>query len=674
MPEFPISMLRHSSRNMRTVRTDDDLDSLMASMVERHARGLHPLIQNLRGVQVSPKKVEIHAGGRRLTALLKLRNANQIPNDIKIPVELDAASDALEVSIMENTLRVPPHPYDQFVSFKKLADTGLAPEQIAQRFGTKPNWVRQRLALAGLHPELLELLKRDELPIACAQALTISSDQNQQLDTWMRLPSFHRDQHQIRRILRDARTPVAAAFFPIQAYIDEGGIVERDLFDEKDQGSIGSPALFARMQREAVDQKIAELRAEWGEVIECDPTHSWYHWAQKLGLEEMDRAGTRGLTDAEMAEYDTLTKRHDEIHDKDEDNWEAEEASLQTELQQIEDRLEQLDGLERQPVFSPEQKKNGVVLVLYTPPNNLTIRLGYMRPQPVEQEPQADEGGGEQKGQPGHANQANDNPQPPRPKLDEVAEDPDGGKPYASAVLDRLAVAKSHAIQDLVAGDYEMALRVATYHLIDGGFRLNPGYSGADFVCIRQIAHCAANSNQALADGMAAISRKIGLADDTATPAYRHEEFIARHPERWQAILGAPFSMVTALFAYLVARSVGVHSESMKSPAMYADIVEGYGLRMVNRWRPDAKFLLGLTKAQLHAILVNNQLAELSIRWKECKKPDLVDHMQKMFDGLPPAGLGPTAQAAVLDLIGTWVPHGLDFYTPQPDAASEAAD
>src|SRR5689334_15008989 len=112
MPDFPISMLRHSSRNMRTVANDEDLDELMESMVSRHARGLCPLIQNLRGVQVSPKKIEIHAGGRRLTALLRLRNCNRIPNDIKIPVELDRAEDALEVSIMENTLRVPPHPYD----------------------------------------------------------------------------------------------------------------------------------------------------------------------------------------------------------------------------------------------------------------------------------------------------------------------------------------------------------------------------------------------------------------------------------------------------------------------------------------------------------------------------------------------------------------------------------
>ena len=64
-------------------------------------------------------------------------------------------SDAVEISLAENEMREAMHPADQFDAFKKLADEGKGPEEIAARFGTTPRIVEQRLKLAVVSPKLM---------------------------------------------------------------------------------------------------------------------------------------------------------------------------------------------------------------------------------------------------------------------------------------------------------------------------------------------------------------------------------------------------------------------------------------------------------------------------------------------------------------------------------------
>ena len=487
----------------RAEQGDDGLDDLAASMRERLARGLPPLIHNLRGCRVGAKKIEIHAGGRRLAALLRLRGEAVIPASFPVPVELDSPEDAAEVSMMENQLRLPPHPYDQFTGFRRLAEQGLDPDRIAQRFGARASWVRQRLALAALHPDLLELLKRDELPVACAQALTLTADRERQLECWTRLPAWQRDARSIRRLLRDAAIPAAAALFPVADYLAAGGVIERDLFDERDQGAIASPALFAAMQRAEVDRRIAALKAEgWAEVIECDPGPGWYHHVREMDLEEMACAGERGLSAEEAAERDRLLARADTLHGLPEAAFAAERDAYEAELDTIERRLEALDALGKTRIYRPDQRAAGVVLVLFSPPGSLVVREGLTRRSGACGEPATSPG----------PDGANDNAAGP-PQTPEPAEDRSAGKPYASAVLRSLAAAKSHALQDLVSGDPEMALRIAVHHLLDGGYRLNSGHDGYDRVGLRLAEHACAEDNRVLNDGLREVLARIGMPD-----------------------------------------------------------------------------------------------------------------------------------------------------------------
>jgi ParB family transcriptional regulator, chromosome partitioning protein len=106
----------------------------------------HGLLQNL---QVRPAakggKFEVAAGGRRLAALKLLAQRKQMSRLAEIACNVLDDEDAGEISLAENTIRIPMHPADQFDAFKALADTGKGAEEIAGRFGCTPAVVCQRL-------------------------------------------------------------------------------------------------------------------------------------------------------------------------------------------------------------------------------------------------------------------------------------------------------------------------------------------------------------------------------------------------------------------------------------------------------------------------------------------------------------------------------------------------
>jgi len=120
------------------------------------ARGLK---QNLivHPASLDPKDVHaVVAGGRRLKALQELAAEGVIPADFKVPCLVEQPEQALETSLMENTVRAAMHPADEFVAMAALTDAGEDIDAVAIRFGTSERHVRQRLRLGKLAPELLD--------------------------------------------------------------------------------------------------------------------------------------------------------------------------------------------------------------------------------------------------------------------------------------------------------------------------------------------------------------------------------------------------------------------------------------------------------------------------------------------------------------------------------------
>jgi ParB family chromosome partitioning protein len=139
---IPLDKLVLSPTNVRkTPPSATEEAELKASI---RARGLK---QNLvvHPTSLDPKDVHaVVAGGRRLKALQELAAEGVIAADFKVPCLIEQPDQALETSLMENTIRAAMHPADEFVAMAGLIDAGAPIEAVATRFGVPERHVRQR--------------------------------------------------------------------------------------------------------------------------------------------------------------------------------------------------------------------------------------------------------------------------------------------------------------------------------------------------------------------------------------------------------------------------------------------------------------------------------------------------------------------------------------------------
>jgi ParB family chromosome partitioning protein len=198
MQTIPLTQLVPSAQNVRKTGTKDGIEALAASIAA------HGLLQNLQVRPATGGHYEVVAGGRRLAALKLLAKQKQIAADYPVPCRALDGADATEISLAENEMRLPMHPADQFDAFKKLADNGKGPEEIAARFGTTAKIVMQRLKLAVVSPKLIALYRKDEMTLDCLMAFTVSDQHRQQEKVWAALPDWARERPgQIRDALTE---------------------------------------------------------------------------------------------------------------------------------------------------------------------------------------------------------------------------------------------------------------------------------------------------------------------------------------------------------------------------------------------------------------------------------------------------------------------------------------
>jgi ParB family chromosome partitioning protein len=142
-----LSQLVLSPANVRKTPATAAEDAALEASIR--AKGI---LQNLivHPTPIDGKGVyQVDAGGRRLVILQKLAAEGVIDLDTKIPCKVEQPEDAVETSLMENTVRAAMHPADEFAAMAALIDAGAAIEDVATRFGVSERHVRQRLALAS---------------------------------------------------------------------------------------------------------------------------------------------------------------------------------------------------------------------------------------------------------------------------------------------------------------------------------------------------------------------------------------------------------------------------------------------------------------------------------------------------------------------------------------------
>ena len=186
MQTIPLTQLIPSPLNVRKTGSKDGIERLPpASPPMACCKTCRCALPTKDGSRLWPEA----AASRRLQLLAKQK---QIAADYPVPCHALDGADATEISLAENEMRLPMHPADQFDAFKKLADDGKGPEEIAARFGTTAKTVIQRLKLAVVSPKLIALYRKDEMTLDCLMAFTVTDSQKQQEKVWKELPEWAR--------------------------------------------------------------------------------------------------------------------------------------------------------------------------------------------------------------------------------------------------------------------------------------------------------------------------------------------------------------------------------------------------------------------------------------------------------------------------------------------------
>ena len=238
--DIPFNKLMLSQSNVRRIKAGVSIEELAEDIARRTllqsltVRPVHDANGNETGM------FEIPAGGRRYRALELLVKQKRLAKTAPIPCVIREGGIAEEDSLAENVQRAPLHPLDQFRAFLALREKGQSEEEIAAAFFVAVSVVKQRLRLASVSPRLLDVYAEDGITLDQLMAFTVNDNHERQEQVFERISqSYAREPHVIRRMLTEGAVRAAdkrAQFVGLDAYVDAGGGVMRDLFQGDNGG------------------------------------------------------------------------------------------------------------------------------------------------------------------------------------------------------------------------------------------------------------------------------------------------------------------------------------------------------------------------------------------------------------------------------------------------------
>ena len=329
---FTIALNRLSpwKGNVRKTNAAHGVEELAASIAS------HGLLQSLVVREAKRGKYEVIAGRRRYLALQALAKSGTIEKDHPIPCVLaDDSMNATEISLVENVVREPMHPADQFEAFRALIDGGATVAEVAARFGAAESHVARRLKLGRLSPVILQAYRDGEIGLEEAQAFALSDNHALQERVYAELPDWNRDATSIRRALTTDDVPVSdkrVRFVGLDTYESAGGSILRDLFG--DQAYLRDTTLLDRLVHDRLAQAAETVSAEGWAWVETVPDIDY----EVLSVFSR-RYAESGLSNEQNAEFETLCAEYDELVDSDD------EADLER-LEAIQTRIRELEAVE----------------------------------------------------------------------------------------------------------------------------------------------------------------------------------------------------------------------------------------------------------------------------------------------------------------------------------------
>jgi ParB family transcriptional regulator, chromosome partitioning protein len=173
---IPLNQLKVATVNVRHARKPPDVSDILPSIRTRGV--LQPLL-----VRANGKGFEIIAGRRRYFAASMVAEEQGVAADeALLPCAVtvtDDDTDALEASLIENVAREPMDELQEYEAFAKLLKQGRDVPEIARTFGVTELYVKQRFALASLHPKIKDAYRNGTIEPEDLQLLTAASRRQQ---------------------------------------------------------------------------------------------------------------------------------------------------------------------------------------------------------------------------------------------------------------------------------------------------------------------------------------------------------------------------------------------------------------------------------------------------------------------------------------------------------------
>ena len=675
---LPLNSLIPSPQNVRKTPAEGAAFEQLKASIAAHGLLENLLVQPAQGNGEADGCHEVIAGARRLAALKVLAEDGAIAPDHPVPCHVVANGDnAVELSLVENTMRAAMHPADQVEAFAEIARDGGTVSEIAARFGVSERTVEQRLRLGNAAPELLDAYRAGEMGLQALQAFCATADAKLQLAVWEELKAQHSGPslYQIRRLLSEGRIPGTAAiarFIGADAYEAAGGALTRDLFAGEDDRGIwfDDPALLRKLTLERLEAAAEELRTKWS-------------WAEaRVEVEWSDTARFAQIrpkpgepTEAETEETERLNARCEELRDLADEDWTDETAS---EFERIEARLKAIKHtVSGRAVFRRKDRQIAGAIVTVGDDGNMRVIQGLVRPEDLP-----DSADGESASANGAGDDAHDpggfdgHVQPPAISRPDPVPDPAAVARKRVGIGiglgDDLRAIRTSLIKAHLAEDFEAAFDLCVFQmaraLFQTGYRphaLDIKFSEtADRPPMRRDDKNFAEASQG--EGMLRINRAALPLDWLQ---------IEDDGDAFRMLRDLPAEMKQVLFAACVARTVQgqLAFEPSARPELEATAAR-LDIDFAGQYRPDADiFWKRLTKAKLLEVAAKVLGPDWASARAKSKKAVLVSSMARAFgaDEEQALHISPLSRAAALK----WTPPGFEpFDAGEPAAETETDD
>jgi ParB family chromosome partitioning protein len=618
--DIPFNKLMLSQSNVRHVKAGVSIEELAEDIARRTLLAsitVRPVLDD-NGAETG--MFTIPAGGRRFRALELLVKQKRLNKTALVPCVVRMDGLAEEDSLAENIQRAPLHPLDQFRAFQAMREKGRTEEEIAAAFFVSASVVKQRLKLAAVAPSLHDVYAEEEMTLDQLMAFTVNPDHARQEQVWEALQRHYSKQpYEIRRMLTEGAVRASdkrAQFVGLDNYVEAGGDILRDLFQQDDGGWLQDASLLDVMVTEKLAEEAEVIRAEGWKWVEVDTDFPYGH---TFGMRRI-HGEAEPMSKAEATEYQALKAEYDAL--------EAEHAEADELSEEVDARLGEIEtameALQDRPIrFEAEDLALAGAFVSIDSSGRLRVARGHVRAEdePTEELEETNDVDAETQ----IVEDADDTVAPAA----EDEEEEDGLKPLSDRLVMELTAHRTLALRNALAQDPQVAY-LATLHAMT--LRLFYRY-GLDS-CVEIEPRNAAFGAQVPGLGETAYAQAIDQ---------RHETWARTLPKAsedlWEALTEFDSCSREALFAHCVAMSVNaVHDPYQRRPRAiaHADVLAGtVGLDMAKAgWVVTGDSYLGrVTKARILEAVHEAKGEHAADRISGLKKPEMVTAAEDLLAG-----------------------------------------